>query len=105
MFHDAYQYFERSFGLKASGAIAIHPENPASAAGLTALRQTIAGSNATCVFSEPQFDPKLVDVLTEGTTAKIGILDPLGATEEPGPDLYFNVMEALARSLAECLSS
>jgi zinc transport system substrate-binding protein len=105
VFHDAYQYFEISYGLHATGAIAIHPENPPSAAALMTLRETIGSSAATCVFSEPQFDPKLVEVLTEGTTAKTGVLDPIGANETPGPNLYFNVMEALATSLAACLSS
>jgi zinc transport system substrate-binding protein len=105
VFHDAYHYFEKSFGLSAKGAIAIHPENPPSAAVLTTLRATVLSSAATCVFSEPQFDPKLVQILVEGTSAKTGILDPLGANEAPGPNLYFNVMEALAKSLSDCLSS
>jgi zinc transport system substrate-binding protein len=105
VFHDAYQYFEHDFGLHAVGAIAIHPDSPPSAAGLAALRKDITSRSAVCVFAEPQFDPKLISVLTEGTNIKTGTLDPLGAMLQPGPDLYFNVMEALATSLADCLSS
>ena len=105
VFHDAYQYFEKAFGLKAVGAISIHPENPPSAAGLIALREELKSNAAVCAFSEPQFDQRLVEVIIEGTNAKRGILDPEGAKEEPGPELYFNVMEALATSLEDCLSS
>jgi zinc transport system substrate-binding protein len=105
VFHDAYQYFENSFGLEATGAIAIHPENPPSAAVLVKLRESIKSQSAVCVFAEPQFDPKLVDIIAEGTAAKTGTLDPIGANEAPGPDLYFNVLEALATSLVDCLSS
>jgi zinc transport system substrate-binding protein len=105
VFHDAYQYFEHDYGLHAVGAIAIHPDTAPSAAGLVALRDDINARSAVCVFTEPQFDPKLVSVLTEGMTIKSGSLDPLGATLEPGPELYFNVMEALATSLADCLSA
>jgi zinc transport system substrate-binding protein len=105
VFHDAYQYFEHDFGLRAVGAIAIHPESPPSAAGLLALRQDIEAHSAVCIFAEPQFDPTLVSVLTEDMNIKTGTLDPLGAAFEPGPDLYFNVMEALATSLVDCLSS
>jgi zinc transport system substrate-binding protein len=105
VFHDAYQYFESSFGLKAVGAIAIHPESPPSASVLINLRGNVKSQSAVCVFAEPQFDPKLVTIVTEGTSAKTGTLDPIGANETPGPDLYFNVMEALAASLADCLSS
>ncbi len=35
---------------------------------------------ATCVFAEPQFEPRLVDVVIEGTKAKSGVLDPEAAT-------------------------
>lgn len=104
VFHDAYHYFEDRFGLRAVGAISIHPENPPGAQGIVKLRERVSSGNAICAFSEPQFDQKLVAVITEGTPAKAGILDPLGAAETPGPDLYFNVMEALATSLAGCLA-
>jgi zinc transport system substrate-binding protein len=105
VFHDAYHYFENRFGLTAVGAISIHPENPPSAQGIIELKNRVTDGKAFCAFSEPQFDQKLVSVITEGTEAKAGVLDPLGAVEEPGPELYFNVMEALATSLADCLSS
>ncbi len=104
-FHDAYQYFEKSFGVTAVGAIAVHPENPPGAAGIAQKRDLITSAKAKCVFSEPSFDSKLVNTIVEGTAAKTGILDPEGALQEPGPDAYINVMEALATSLAECLSS
>ena len=36
----------------------------------------------TCVFAEPQFEPRLVNTIIEGTSARAGILDPLGSTIE-----------------------
>ena len=103
VFHDAYHYFEKAFGVKAVGAISINPENAPSAQGIIALKQRIIDGKADCVFSEPQFDQKLVSVIMEGTQARSGALDPLGANAVPGPDLYFNMIESLATSLADCL--
>jgi zinc transport system substrate-binding protein len=59
--------------------------------------------NTICVFSEPQFPPKLVETLILGTTAKQGVLDEVGAAIPPGPDHYFALMRGNAESLAACL--
>ena len=104
VFHDAYQYFERRFGLHATGAITINPENPPGAAGIAALKLRIAGGKAVCVFAEPQFDNKLVDVVIEGSSVKAAVLDPLGAALEPGPELYGTLLRELGNSLTDCLS-
>ena len=104
VFHDAYQYFEKRFGLQAAGAITINPENPPGAAGIIELKKRIADGKATCVFAEPQFDNKLVGIITEGTAVKSAVLDPLGAALQPGPELYGNLMRDLAKSLVSCLT-
>jgi zinc transport system substrate-binding protein len=103
VFHDAYHYFENRFGLQASGAISINPENPPGAESITALRQRIDDGKVRCVFTEPQFDNKLVAVILEGSNAKSATLDPEGAALEPGPALYESVMRDITRSLVQCL--
>ena len=103
VFHDAYHYFENRFGVKASGAISINPENPPGAEAITALRQRISDGKVQCVFAEPQFDNKLVNVIIEGSNVKSAILDPEGAGLEPGPALYESVLRDLSKSLAQCL--
>jgi zinc transport system substrate-binding protein len=105
VFHDAYQYFESSYGLAAAGAISINPENPPGAAAITKLRERIAAGKVKCVFSEPQFDAKLVNIILEGSTVKAAVLDPLGADVEPGPELYGKVMRNLATNLGGCLGT
>ena len=58
-----------------------------------------------CVFAEPQFDSRVIDVVTEGTAARSGTIDPLGATIEDGPELYFTLIRDLAASFKECLAA
>ena len=104
VFHDAYQYFEQRFDLAAIGSITVSPEVMPGAERVSELRKKISDLSATCVFSEPQFEPKLVETLVEGTGARTGVLDPLGATLTKGPDLYFQLLRNMASSLKKCLS-
>jgi zinc transport system substrate-binding protein len=59
---------------------------------------------AVCVFREPQYVDRLVSTVTEGTTARPGVLDPLGAQLTPGPDAYQALLKDLASGFGECLS-
>jgi zinc transport system substrate-binding protein len=104
VFHDAYQYFERRFGLSASGSIVVGDGAQPSAARLAEIRAKIDELGATCVFSEPQFPPRVIDTVVEGTQARKGALDPLGASLELGPDLYAGLLRNMARDLTECLA-
>lgn len=105
VFHDAYQYFEAHYGIPSAGSITLSPERQVGAARLKAIRAKIQESRSACVFSEPQFEPKLVDTVIEGTDAKKGVLDPLGAGLPEGRDQYFGVLANLAKSLTDCLGA
>ena len=104
VFHDAYQYFEQRFGMSAVGSITVSPEVVPGANRIRELKNKINELNAHCVFSEPQFEPKLVSTVVEGTQANTGVLDPLGASIKDGPELYFTLIRNMADSLHECLS-
>ncbi len=103
VFHDAYHYLEDRYGLNAVGSVSINPERQPGAHHVHELRTKISHLQARCVFSEPQFRPKLVETLVEGTQAGIGQLDPLGSDLEPGPEAYFQLMHQLADNLLQCL--
>ena len=99
VFHDAYQYLEERYGLNAVGTISIDPGRRPGARRLAGIRDLLAQLDAACVFAEPQFEPALVETVIEGTSAKKGMLDPLGAALEAGPEQYFQLMHGLADSL------
>ncbi len=105
VFHDAYQYFEHRYGVRVSGSITVSPETIPGAQRVAEIHRKVADLGATCVFAEPQFEPKLVNVVLEGTSAKSGVLDPEAATLPQGPDLYFDLMRDIASSLKSCLSA
>ncbi|WP_137137091.1 zinc ABC transporter substrate-binding protein ZnuA [Rhizobium sp. FKY42] len=103
VFHDAYQYFEHHYGINVVGSITVSPETAPGAERLSEIHKKLASLNAVCVFAEPQFQPKLIDVVTAGTKAKSGTLDPEGATLKEGPELYFTLMRSISKSLTDCL--
>lgn len=103
VFHDAYQYFDRRFGLNAVGSITVSPEQAPGVRRLEETRAKIVARHARCVFSEPQFRPQLVATLIEGTTARSGVLDPEGVDLPPGPEAYFTLMRRMGDQLRDCL--
>lgn len=103
VFHDGYRYLESRLGLNGVGAVTLSPERRPGARRIAEIRDTVRALRARCVFAEPQFRPALVKVVLEDTGARYGVLDPLGSDLEPGPDLYFRLMENLATSMHDCL--
>jgi zinc transport system substrate-binding protein len=105
VFHDAYQYFERRYGLAGAGSVTISPEVPPSAHRLSEIRARIAKTGIVCVFAEPQFPPRAIGVIAEGTGVRQGTLDPYGAAIAAGPGHYFALLESIAHDLKACLGS
>ncbi|WP_175452410.1 zinc ABC transporter substrate-binding protein [Thiohalomonas denitrificans] len=104
VFHDAYQHFEHAFELGSVGAIVENPEHPPGARRLATVRQSVRERGVRCVFSEPQFRSSVVDLIMEGGGARHGVLDPVGSELNPGPDLWFELMDELTESLVACLA-
>lgn len=105
VYHDAYQYFELKFGLNPIGAIKNEHAGDAKARHLSELSRLVQSHKSICVFAEPQYNPGLVNALSDGSDIKTSTLDPIGIDLEPGPELYPQLIEGMARNIVECLSS
>ncbi|MBY5933754.1 zinc ABC transporter substrate-binding protein [Tateyamaria omphalii] len=103
VFHDAYQYFEASFDMPASGAISLSDATDPSPARIAEIQGRIREEGIDCVLAEPQFNSGLVATVLDGTQAQTGVIDPLGAALEPGADLYPQLIRNMAETLADCL--
>ena len=103
VFHDAYQYFEKTFDLNAVGSVALEGDIASSPKQISFIKDKIKKLNASCVFQEPQFDSKLVKIVVEGTNAQIGTLDPLGVNISGKENFYIQLLKNMAKSLKECL--
>ena len=103
VFHDAWQHLDTRYGLRAVGSFRVAPERAPGAARLEKLQRKLAEQDVVCVFSEPQFNPRLIEAMVADAGARTGVLDPLGAGLPTGPELYFGMMRANAETLRECL--
>ena len=104
VFHDAYQYFENSFEFFAAGAISLSDASDPSAARIAEVQGRIKNEGIDCILSEPQYNANMVATILAGTNAKTEVLDPLGSSLEPGPNLYTELMYGMAAALVGCLS-
>ncbi len=99
VFHDAYQYFERRYGLNAVGSVVINPEQRPGAKRIAEIRTRIRDLKVRCVFSEPQFQPALVETIIADSKICRGVLDPLGAELTASADAYFQLLQNLSHAL------
>jgi len=103
VFHDAYQYFEKRFGVPATGSISLSDAEDPSPARIEAIRNTVKKLHVHCVYAEPQYDSGLVDNVFEGTEVETtGVIDPVGASFKAGSQHYAKLIKAMASALSEC---
>lgn len=103
VFHDAYGYFEKHFGLSPLGHFTVNPEIQPGAQRLHQIRTQLVEQKAVCVFAEPQFRPAVINAVAKGTNVRSGTLDPLGTGIELGKDSYGNYLTALSNQYVSCL--
>ena len=102
VFHDAYQYFEERFNVKILGAFTVNTDVMPGAEQLAEIREIIEHDKVSCIFSEPQFNPDIINAVAKDMDIKTGVLDPLGATLDPGKGLYFDLIRNMSKSFKGC---
>lgn len=103
VFHDAYSYFEKHFGLTPTGHFTVNPEIQPGAQRLHQIRTELVEQKAVCVFAEPQFRPAVIDAVARGTKVRSGTLDPLGIDITVAKDSYVKFLSQLSSQYASCL--
>ncbi|MDF7760191.1 zinc ABC transporter substrate-binding protein ZnuA [Kosakonia cowanii] len=103
VFHDAYGYFEKHYGLTPLGHFTVNPEIQPGAQRLHEIRTQLVEQKATCVFAEPQFRPAVVEAVARGTSVRMGTLDPLGTSIKLGKESYPQFLTQLSSQYASCL--
>lgn len=101
--HDAYHYFEAAFALQSTAYISTMPDRRPSARHIADVIALIRKTHASCLFSEPQFDPAQARAIARETGIRLARLDPIGADIPQGKDFYFKLMTRLKRDFVSCL--
>ena len=102
VFHDAYQYFEKRFGVIPAGALTLNPDVLPGAKQIADIQEVINDKGIKCIFSEPQYNPKIIETLGNDMNISTGVMDPLGAYIDAGPSMYSDLINQIANSIKDC---
>ncbi len=103
VFHSAFLYFTRDYGLKQAAVIRESPAKQPSPGHIANVIDIIKQSGATAIFTEPQFSDKLVSAIAEDLDLQVYSLDTL-ETGDLHPDWYENMMRQNLEVLKKALN-
>ena len=90
-FHPAYTYFARRYGLKEVGVMELAPGREPTPRHLQKVIKAIKHYDIKVVFAEPQFNPRVAEVVAQEAGVKVLMLDPVGGRPPYGSD-YLQMM-------------
>jgi len=91
-FHASWDYFAARYGLTLAGVIEKTPGRNPTPREIAGIVSSIRKFDIRAVFTEPQFSPKVADVIAREAGVKVLILDPLGGETLPGRNTYIGLM-------------
>jgi zinc transport system substrate-binding protein len=91
-FHASWDYFAARYGLTLAGVIEKSPGSNPTPREIAGIVSRIKGYQIRAVFAEPQFSPRVADVIAREAGVKVLILDPLGGETLPGRNTYIGLM-------------
>jgi zinc transport system substrate-binding protein len=89
-FHPAWNYFSRRYGLRVAGVIEESPGKEPSPKHVASIIREIGRIGSKVIFVEPQFNPKIAEVIAKDSGAKVLYLDPIGG--QNGRETYIDMM-------------
>jgi len=102
VYHNAYQYFEKRFGLSHGLALVNNPEVAPGMRETLAVRNELVTLAPACVLLEPDYNPALLTTLLDGRAIKRVPVDPLGYDLPASSASYTALLESIAAAFADC---
>ncbi|MGI8907337.1 MAG: metal ABC transporter substrate-binding protein [Candidatus Sumerlaeaceae bacterium] len=87
-FHNAYPYLAARYGLSIAGVIEEYPGKTPSEKYVKALTTELRRMKIRTVFSEPQLNPQIAEVIAREVGAEVDVLDPYGGELAPERNSY-----------------
>jgi ABC-type Zn uptake system ZnuABC Zn-binding protein ZnuA len=102
-FHSAWNYFSRRYGLRVLGVIEESPGKEPSPRHIAQLVNDVKRTGTRVVFAEPQFSPKIAEVIAREAGVKVLFLDPNGGPGLHGRESYVGLMRYNLSVLEEAM--
>lgn len=103
VFHQAYDYWFQAIDIEQLGAFTLSPERKPGARHVQNMRNQLQNKEVTCVLSEPQFSPALINTVVNGLPIQQGELDPLAGESVLTKSAYIDWLSDMTKTLAKCL--
>jgi len=103
-FHPSFTYFARRYQLKEVGIIEVAPGREPTPKALKNIVKTIENYGIKVIFSEPQFSPRIAEVLAKEAGVQVLLLDPIGG-RSPYNDNYIKLMQYNLAAMAQAMMS
>ena len=104
LYHDAYQYFERQFGLPGGLPLVHDPEVQPSMRDLLELRKKLQVRSPSCILLETDSDEELVNTALENQAIKSEVVDLFGYEIDEGIRGYRRLILSVANSFTNCFN-
>jgi len=92
-FHPAWEYFARRYGLESAGVIESVPGKSPTPLEIKRIVENIKMHGVKAVFAEPQFNPKVAEVIAGEAGIKVLMLDPMGGPGIKERESYIDIMK------------
>lgn len=101
--HDAYQYFEKSFGLDGAGFLRNSHNEDSGFSTVSKLSHMIELRTANCIVYDSSEVPGIITSLGKTDMTRYARIPSQGLEFNAGPDLWFDVMKKMSRRFRQCL--
>ncbi len=101
-FHSAFRSFAARYGLRPVAVIEEFPGKEPSPRYITEVIKIIRETGTKAIFSEPQFSPRIVEVIARDLGLTVYALDPI-ETGDPAQDSYLSLMRRNLETLKTAL--
>ncbi len=102
-FHSAFAYLFRRYGIELAAVLEPFPGREPSPLYLKELVEIMRRLDQRVIFTEPQFSPKVAEVLAKELNGRVETLDPLGGPDIPGRASYLELMRYNLKVMKEAL--
>ena len=102
-FHPAWDYFARRYGLESAGVIESVPGKSPTPLDIKNIVGNIKKHGVKAVFAEPQFNPKVAEVIAKEAGVKVLMLDPMGGPGIKDRGNYIDLMKYNLSVLQEAM--
>jgi zinc transport system substrate-binding protein len=103
VYHNAYQYFEKQFGLQHEMVILLDPEVQPGIREIIELRRQVKRQQPSCLLVEFDSRSDLVSTVLNGHELKQITVDLLGSNVNPRGNVYSEYIATLADDFYQCL--